>query len=412
MRQLAYAVIAATVFLTHSALAQTTYTWNGTSDTNWQTLANWQSSSQPASGSTINGRLNVNNGLTGNQLIYTAAEGVTSFSSPTLTVRGLVIGSASNGQMTITGGTFSTAGTATGDIIGNGATGALIVNGGNFITSSTTAITLALSGVSTGSLTVASGSVTSAAGINLGGSGATGGAATVNLDGGTLSTGNIIVAGVGTRTFNFNGGTLKAVSSSASFMTGLTTANVRNGGAVIDTNGKNITVGQALVHSTIGGDNATDGGLTKDGSGVLTLTGANTYTGLTLVNAGTLATGAAGALGISDVSVASGAILTLGNNTSIGDTSMLLFSSTSVINLSFTGTEIVGQLFDTSTSANIAVGTYSATDLNTLLGTTVFSGAGLLNVTAVPEPTVWVMLLSASLLMLIGYRKYATPSIR
>ena len=42
-------------------------------------------------------------------------------------------------------------------------------------------------------------------------------------------------------------------------MTGLTAANVRNGGAVIDTNGFNDTIGQALVHSSIGGDNATDG---------------------------------------------------------------------------------------------------------------------------------------------------------
>jgi fibronectin-binding autotransporter adhesin len=71
-------------------------------------------------------------------------------------------------------------------------------------------------------------------------------------------------------------------------MTGITAANVRNGGVVIDTNGNTITIGQALVHSTIGGDNAADGGLTKQGDGVLTMTGLNSYTGATTILTGTL----------------------------------------------------------------------------------------------------------------------------
>ena len=45
----------------------------------------------------------------------------------------------------------------------------------------------------------------------------------------------------------------------------LTAINVRNGGAIIDTAGFDILIpaGQPLNHSSIGGDNATDGGLTK-----------------------------------------------------------------------------------------------------------------------------------------------------
>ena len=66
---------------------------------------------------------------------------------------------------------------------------------------------------------------------------------------------------------------------------------MRNGGAKIDTNGFNITMSQALLHSDILGDSATDGGLTKNGSGTLTLSNANTYTGGTNVNAGTLSLG-------------------------------------------------------------------------------------------------------------------------
>ena len=32
------------------------------------------------------------------------------------------------------------------------------------------------------------------------------------------------------------------------------TVNVRNGGAIIDTNGSDVTIGQALTHSAIGGE--------------------------------------------------------------------------------------------------------------------------------------------------------------
>jgi autotransporter-associated beta strand protein len=57
---------------------------------------------------------------------------------------------------------------------------------------------------------------------------------------------------------------------------------------VIDTQGFPVTINQALVHSTIAGDAATDGGLTKKGSGTLTLSGVNSYNGATSVKAGTL----------------------------------------------------------------------------------------------------------------------------
>lgn len=135
----------------------------------------------------------------------------------------------------------------------------------------------------------------------------TGSTGTYHLNGGTLTAAGVN-GGTGTSTFNFNGGTLKANANSATFMNGLTTANVRNGGAVIDTNNFNVTASQALVHSTIGGDNAIDGGLNKTGAGTLTLAGANTYTGPTAVNNGTLAV--TGSLNNSSaLSVASGATL-------------------------------------------------------------------------------------------------------
>jgi autotransporter-associated beta strand protein len=118
-----------------------------------------------------------------------------------------------------------------------------------------------------------------------------GGTATVNLDGGTLNARRTMNNGgpTATSTFNFNGGTLKPLADEGAFMGGLTRANVRNGGAKIDTNGFNVTISQNLQHSIIGGDNPIDGGLTKRGAGILALTGTNTYTGPTTIENGTLA---------------------------------------------------------------------------------------------------------------------------
>ena len=133
---------------------------------------------------------------------------------------------------------------------------------------------------------------------------------TYNLNGGTLTVPTTIAtSGSGVSLFNFNGGTLKSAASSATFMQGLTRANVRNSGAKIDTAGLNATIGQALLHSAIGGDSVTDGGLTKNGAGTLTLGSANTYTGTTTINAGTLALGSAASIANSRIiSVAGGAV--------------------------------------------------------------------------------------------------------
>jgi len=70
-------------------------------------------------------------------------------------------------------------------------------------------------------------------------------------------------------------------------MTGLTNAFVKAGGAVIDTQAFNVTIGQDLLTDVV----STGGGLTKQGPGTLALTGSNTCTGATTVTAGTLQMG-------------------------------------------------------------------------------------------------------------------------
>ncbi len=58
---------------------------------------------------------------------------------------------------------------------------------------------------------------------------------------------------------------------------------VREGGAVFDTAGRNISIKQPLYSGA-----AADGGLTKRGAGTLTLLNTNTYNGVTVVEGGTL----------------------------------------------------------------------------------------------------------------------------
>ncbi len=139
-----------------------------------------------------------------------------------------------------------------------------------------------------GIITQTGGTVIVAGGVTLAGSANTGTRTGIyNLSGGVLNVDTIKMATTGTggniSTFNFNGGTLKPTASNSIFLQGLTTANVKGGGALIDTNGFDITIAQSLLSGT-----ANDGGLTKSGTGTLTLAGANTFVGATTINTGTL----------------------------------------------------------------------------------------------------------------------------
>jgi len=102
---------------------------------------------------------------------------------------------------------------------------------------------------------------------------------TFNLVGGTLLA-NQINLGPGVGTFNFNGGTLVARAANSSFMSGVP-GSVQSGGAVIDSQGFDITISSVL--SDDGG-----GTLAKLGTGKLTLSGANSYVGATIVKVGKL----------------------------------------------------------------------------------------------------------------------------
>ncbi len=109
-----------------------------------------------------------------------------------------------------------------------------------------------------------------------------------NITGGTLETLQIkkSVAG-GQSEIHFDNATLRpSTGFSNTFFTGLDVAEIQSGGLTFDATA-NVTISQALSGT---------GSLTKVNSNKLTLAGANTYSGDTLINAGTLALGAGGSM--------------------------------------------------------------------------------------------------------------------
>src|SRR5690606_17813525 len=105
-----------------------------------------------------------------------------------------------------------------------------------------------------------------------------------------LTTGRLFKGAVGDATVTFDGGILQATRDEADFLFGFSAGDVTidAGGVFIDSNGYDIGIGSAL-----GGI----GSLTKMGAGTLTLTGANTYTGGTAIDDGTLQIGDGGTTG-------------------------------------------------------------------------------------------------------------------
>ncbi len=107
----------------------------------------------------------------------------------------------------------------------------------------------------------------------------------LNLNGGTLEVNNIYLsAGIGWFNVNFNGGLVKARSSSlfneTSTKNNISAYWVKDGGAWIDSNGQNV---EAIVPFTRSGS----GGLAKSGAGTMSFSGGS-YTGATTVTAGIL----------------------------------------------------------------------------------------------------------------------------
>jgi autotransporter-associated beta strand protein len=132
------------------------------------------------------------------------------------------------------------------------------------------------------------------------------GGATLNLNGGTTIT-NVISSQHGEASVWFNGGILRANTGPwyPWIYSNLATVGVENGGAILDSNGQNVTIAMPLLAA----QNSV-GGLTKQGLGKLTLSCSNTYVGATNVLAGTLVLGGTASIATSGtIDVHAGAAL-------------------------------------------------------------------------------------------------------
>jgi len=151
--------------------------------------------------------------------------------------------------------------------------------------------------VNGGALTVGTTDTYTTNGLWIGNNVSAGTVSTLNLNGGVLTVTTIVEGGGGTyitqsgnNVINFNGGKLVCASTNViPTDNGYNGANplqlmVGDGGAVIDTGGYDNTIILPLQNNGAGG-------LTKLGTGKLTLTAANSYQGATVVSNGTLLVG-------------------------------------------------------------------------------------------------------------------------
>jgi len=256
---------------------------------------------------TLGGTVNVTgfNGTTGNTGIDVQGTGTLELTGTSTFTNARL--KAAAGSVTISSGTHNFTGTTAGNLgISVGGSNVLTVSGGNVTTKR---LIIANGSSATYSQSAGTVIVNNSAGVECG-SGAGGTRVTFNLDGGTFEAGKIAATAgwLGNSTINLHGGTFRANATEATniFSTDISgsiagNVFVKAGGAVIDSNGYNITQTQSLKTDAV----STGGGLTKLGAGILTLVGANTYTGSTMVTAGALHIGSGGSL-------ASGNALTVG----------------------------------------------------------------------------------------------------
>ena len=312
--------------------------WNNT-DANWSGLAWVNSPSNNAWFNNVGGAITLGAITAGSVNVGSASANfpATSFTGGSLAAASLTVqgfGSNYGAYDSNPAISLNSAVTVSGDTAVSRAN--LIITGGSL---STNRLISNAASADWGRVVMQGGSVTATNGVD----GSVNTAATFQLEfnGGTLETSSVRVANrdlnaAGPDSVNdahllFNGGTLKAIGPDnpnfiALYGDGGNGANptqaayVQAGGAIIDSNGRQIGIQVKLL---VGGG---AGGLTKNGAGTLSLTAANSYTGATIVNAGTLSLG-------------NGA-----TNTNLADTAGVILAAAATLHLNFSGTDTIHSL--------------------------------------------------------------------
>jgi fibronectin-binding autotransporter adhesin len=273
------------------------------------------------------GTLNVNGGSVTNiagSLGFNAGRvGTATVSSGTWANSGnLAVGSSGTGTLTINGGLVSVAGTLTkgtyGTIdlnaggtlqIGVGIGGGVLLGGtGSLVNNGT--LVFNRSNASTHSGTISgTGAVTKqgAGTLTLSGNNSYTGGTTIGD--GVLALGSANAVGT-SGTISFGGGTLQySASNTIDYSSRFSTA--ASQASEIDTNGQNVTLASPLTSS--------GGTLTKFGTGTLTLSGNNSYTGGTTISGGRITLGNANGLGAAGaVTITSGTLDLNGRSVTLG----------------------------------------------------------------------------------------------
>jgi len=288
--------------------------------------------------------------------------GGTTVSAGTLTLSGSGTPGSTSGALTMDGGTFDlgalttpTVGAVT--ISGAPASGNTIQNGtltassySDTHTANTATITAILAGPSALSKSGSAPLLLSGANKYSGGTTLSGGNLMVGV-GNVGSVGSITSSAIGTGGLTFNVGGISSDSTTTrTVLNGLTFTGNANLGDATQT-GKltfsaNGDLGSSVRALTLNSDAEFDGvlsgsggGINKSGSGILTLTNANTYTGGTAVSAGTLVANYTNAIGTGLLTLAGG---TLSNSLSYTLTNAVNLSSASSVGIASGITLTVG----------------------------------------------------------------------
>ncbi|MFA6265220.1 MAG: autotransporter outer membrane beta-barrel domain-containing protein [Pseudolabrys sp.] len=260
-----------------SATAQVA--WTGATNLDWTNNTNWSGGTVPTSPTAVT-----------IDSLNPAVLGVGGAASAS--TGNLLVGPTSAGNLIIqNGSTLASSGMFR--IGGAGSSGTVTVTGAGSQWTAT-GLTLSVGGSGTGILNIQDGAtVTATGGVAFGNAGGVG---TLNISNATLVTQTLNVA-AGSEV-NFDNAIYRATRSSAVWINSAAgTLNIAAGGLTVDS--LNFTVSALNGFSGIGG-------LTKIGTGTFNLTTSNSYTGQTLIEAGTLALRTGGSIAASSGVVANG----------------------------------------------------------------------------------------------------------